>query len=228
MIEIEVSALWKQGLPGAHIGILLMGNVDNTKRPTPLDEAKKEIVSMLRSRYAGLSRADLLKMEVLSAYKAYYKKFKKTYHVQLQLESILHKGKSLPDVSPLVDANFAAEMETFLLTAGHDAERLCTPVTIDISSGTESFVQMNGSKKTLKAGDMMMTDAKGVVCTVLYGQDRRTPISQKTRRVLYVTYGPPGIKTETIHAHLDTLKKNIALFAPGAKVEYQQVHEANQ
>jgi len=109
MIDIAVSNQWGQTFPGAHIGILLMGNVDNRKRSTPLDEQKKDLVSSLRSKYEGYSRADLLETKVLRAYKAYYRNFGKTYHIQLQLESILHKGKSLPNVSPLVDANFAAE-----------------------------------------------------------------------------------------------------------------------
>ena len=228
MIEIAVSEQWRQVFPGAHIGMLLMGNVDNAKRPTPLDELKKEVVSSLRNKYAGYSRTDLLELEVLRAYKAYYKKFDKTYHVQLQLESILHKGKSLPNVNPLVDANFAAEMESLLLTAGHDADFLCPPVTIDVSSGNEEFIQMNGDKKTLKANDMMMTDSKGVVCTVIYGQDQRTPISTKTRRALYVTYVPAGIERSTVATHLDTIKRNILLFAPDAEVEYQHVHTTDR
>jgi len=226
MIDIAVSNQWGQTFPGAHIGILLMGNVDNRKRSTPLDEQKKDLVSSLRSKYEGYSRADLLETKVLRAYKAYYRNFGKTYHIQLQLESILHKGKSLPNVSPLVDANFAAEMETFLLSAGHDADRLFSPVKIGISHGTEEFIQINGSKKTLKANDMMMTDLKGVVCTIIYGQDQRTPISPHTRRALYVTYVPPGIETESVTTHLDAIRKNVILFAPDAEVEYQKVHTA--
>src|SRR5262245_24144930 len=60
----------------------------------------------------------------MAAYVRYYKRFSKTYHVQLQLESIVLKRKSLPSVSPLVDANFTAEVETLVLTAGHDAQKL--------------------------------------------------------------------------------------------------------
>jgi DNA/RNA-binding domain of Phe-tRNA-synthetase-like protein len=206
--------------------MLLIGNVDNGTHSTALDRLKKDVVSTLRSRYSGYSRADLLELEVLGAYKSYYKKFSKTYHIQLQLESILHKGKSLPTVNPLVDANFGAEMETFLLTAGHDADCLCSPVIIDISRGTEEFVQMNGGKKISKAGDMMMTDAMGVVCTIIYGQDRRTPISPQTQRALYVAYVPPGVEAETVISHLDIIKRNVLLFAPDAEVEYQQVHSA--
>jgi len=227
MIEVAVSNQWRKGFSGAHIGMLLIGNVDNKKRPTPLDDLKKEVVSSLRSKYAGYSRADLLELEVLQAYKSYYKKFDETYHLQLQLESILHKGKSLPNVSPLVDANFAAEMDSLLLTAGHDADCLWSPVTIDVSSGSEEFIQMNGSKKTLKANDMMMTDSKGVVCTIIYGQDQRTPISPKTRRALFVTYVPSGVEELAVTTHLDKVKKNVFLFAPDAEVEYQQVHKAD-
>ena len=227
MIEVAISDQWQEVFSGAHIGMLLMGNVDNTKRHTTLDELKKDVVSSLRSKYAGFSRADLLELEVLRTYKSYYKKFDKTYHIQLQLESILHKGKLLPNVSPLVDANFAAEMESLLLTAVHDADCLCSPVMIDASRGNEEFVQMNGSKKILKANDMIMTDAKGVVCTIIYGQDQRTPITTKTQRALYVTYVPAGIDAAIVSSHLETVKRNVLLFAPDAEIEYQQVLTAS-
>ncbi len=67
----------------------------------------------------------------MAAYERYYKRFDKTYHVQLQVESIVLKGKNLPDVSPLVDANFIAEIETFVLTAGHDVMQLQGSVCMD-------------------------------------------------------------------------------------------------
>ena len=227
MIDIEVTDQWRKAFPGAQIGILLMGNVDNTNRPSPLDDLKKNLVSSLRSRYEGHSRADLLEMAVLRTYRSYYGNFGNTYHVQLQLESILHKEKSLPSVSPLVDAVFAAEMETLLLTAGHDADQLCAPVKIDMGLGTEKLIRINGTEKTIKAGDMMMTDAKGVVCTILYGQDRRTPISPKTRRALYVTYVPAGVEADMVSCHLETIKRNILLFSPEAEMEYQTLLRAD-
>jgi DNA/RNA-binding domain of Phe-tRNA-synthetase-like protein len=228
MFDVSVTDNWKRTFPGAHIGLLLVGNVDNSRRPTPLDRRKQEVEAQLREQYAGYNRRDLLELPVLAAYKRYYKAFDKTYHVQLQLESVLHKGKSLPDVSPLVDANFAAELETMLLSAGHDADKLELPVTIDVTDGTEQFFQIDGSEKLLKPNDMMMSDAGGVVCTVLYGQDRRTPISPRTRRALYVAYVPAGIDAATVHHHLDAIKRNVLLFAPDAQVEYQAVFSASQ
>ena len=226
MIEIDVTDRWKKTFPGAHIGMLMLGNVNNTRRPNALDDRKRKLEIHLRKKYAGFSRADLLAVDSMQVYRQFYKRFNKTYHVLLQLESVLNKGKSLPSVSPLVDANFAAELETQILSAGHDADRLETPISIDAATGSEELIQMNGSRKTLKPRDMMMRDGRGVVCSVIYGQDQRTPISVDTRRVLYVAYVPAGIDKDGVFAHLETIKHNVLLFAPNADIEHLQVYAA--
>src|SRR4030095_4146858 len=88
-----------------------------------LVDRKRETEARLRDRYRGPTRLDFTSLPVVAAYARYYKRFNKPEHVQLQLESIVLKGKSLPSVSPLVDANFAAEVDTLVLTAGHDATK---------------------------------------------------------------------------------------------------------
>ena len=224
---IQVTGRWHTTFPGAHVGVLLVGKVDNTKRQTSLDEHKRKVEARLREKYAGFSRAELLELEVLNAYRDYYRRFGNTYHVQLQLESIVHKGKPLPNVNPLVDANFAAELETFVLTAGHDADLLDLPLTLDATRGGETFTGMNGSVKTLKPGDMMMTDAGGVICTVITGQDARTPISPATRRTLYVAYAPAGVPVETVKRQLESILENVLLFAPDAETELLTIYAAS-
>lgn len=226
MLKIEVNGRFHQTFPGGHVGVLLIGNVDNSKRPTPLDQKKREIEASLQEKFAGFSREDLLELEILQAYRRYYKQFKKTYHVQLQLESIVQKGKSLPSVNPLVDANFAAELETLVLTAGHDANLLEAPITINATQAGDKFIQMNGSPQPLKAGDMMMSDGKGIICTIIYGQDQRTPISPKTRRALYVAYAPVGVAVTAVQQQLDLIRENIQLFAPEAEVELLNIFAA--
>lgn len=226
MLEVSISPSWKTAYPGAQIGMLLVENVDNTPRPTALDARKAAVETHLREKYASWERADLIALDVLNAYRAYYKKFGNTYHVQLQLESILYKGKSLPKVSPLVDAGFLAEIETLVLTAAHDADRLIPPLGIDISTGSEEFTQMSGTPRALKPNDMMMTDAQGTVCTILYGQDNRSPITPSTRRALYVAYAPPGIAASDVLAHLEAIRRNILLFTPDAGFPYIEVHSA--
>lgn len=228
MLSINISETWKKSFPGAYIGVLEVDNVDNSKRPTPLDARKKKMEIELRDKYASFTRADLVALHTMQAYRSYYKKFRKTYHVQLQLESVLHKGKTLPNLSPLVDAGFMVELETLILTAGHDVGAIESPVSIEASTGTEDFTRMNGSRITLKPHDMIMSDAKGVICTVIYGQDQRTPISVKTRRALYVAYVPAGIEKAMVYDHLKKIKEYVFLFAPHAVVEQIKVYGADE
>jgi DNA/RNA-binding domain of Phe-tRNA-synthetase-like protein len=219
MIPIEATQAWKAAYPEGAIGLLEVANVDNRAAAPELEARKRAIEQALREKYAGFNRAQFAALPVLRDYVRYYKRFDKTYHVLQQLESVALKGKALPSVSPLVDANFAAELETLVLTAAHDAARLESPVVIDVSGAADTMTQMSGTTKTLPAGDMVMRDADGVSCSILYGQDQRSPVSADTTRALYVAYGPPGVSENDLRRQLDAVLSHLRTFAPGCAVE---------
>ena len=219
MLSISSTNEWRIAHPGAVIGLLELSGVDNSRPSPELDERKRETEARLRERYQGFARADFLSLPVMAAYQKYYKRFTKTYHVLLQLESIVLKGKSLPDVSPLVDANFTAEVDTLVLTAGHDVAKLVSPVLMDVSREGDQITRMNGIPKDMDAGDMVMRDATGVVCSIIYGQDNVSPITSATTHVLYVAYAPAGVPPETVEAQLQKIEENVRLFCPSTRVE---------
>lgn len=218
------SEAWKTTYPGAAIGVLALHGVTNPEHHSTLDQRKRELEEQLRSRFSGYDRAALRALPVMQAYRAYYKRFKKTYHVQLQLESIILKGKSIPRVASLVEAMFMAELEDLLLTAGHDLEVLEMPVGVDVARGGERYVRINGQEQELKAGDMMIADGQGVISSVLYGPDLRTRILPKTQKVLFTTYAPPGIDEQAVWEHLRQLESNVRLVAPQASVVAMEVY----
>lgn len=219
MLTITVTDAWKETHPDGMIGLLEISGVDNTLPAPELDREKRVIEERLREKFSDFSRNDFLELPVMAAYHRYYRKFGYTYHVLQQLESVVHKGKSLPDVSPLVDANFAAELETLILTAGHDVAQLEEPVVIDVARAGDEITQMSGTQKDVPVGDMLMRDAQGVACTILRGQDNRSPISKTTTHVLYVAYVPEGVTEEQVRAQLDRMEAYVLLFAPECVVE---------
>jgi len=219
MLLITATDEWKNAHPGATFGLLELSAVDNSHPSAELQEQKRATEAGLRERYQGFTRKDFLALPVMSAYECYYKRFDKTYHVLLQLESIVLKGKNLPDVSPLVDANFSAEVETLILTAGHDADRLSGDILLDIAGSSDLITRMNGIPKVIDAGDMLMRDAEGVCCTLIYGQDNRSPITPQTSHVLYVSYAPAGVPGELIENHLHKIVGNVRLFSATTQVE---------
>ncbi len=223
MVLISETDAWKNAHSGAVIGLLEISGVENNHESVLLENRKRKIEAELVERYRELSRQELVVLPVMSAYKKYYKRFKKTYHVQLQVESIAQKGKKLPNVSPLVDANFMAEVETFVLTAGHDVTKLQEPILIDVSREGDHITQMNGANKSIRVGDMVMRDADGVNCSILYGQDNRSPIMPETDHVLYVAYAPKGIGGGVVESQLHKIEENVRLFSPKAFVELNRL-----
>ena len=219
MLAVTATQAWKSAHAGALIGLLEVSGVVNKSASPELEALKRVTETRLRERFGRSTRADLVALPVMRDYVRYYKRFDKTYHVLQQLESVALKGKSLPSVSPLVDANFAAELETLVLTAGHDVAKLQRPLCIDVSVDSDTLVQMSGSPKRLSAGDMVMRDAQGLSCSILYGQDNRSPLSASTTTALYVAYAPAGVGEEAVRAQLDAVLANIRMFARACTLE---------
>ena len=220
---LTVSEAWKTAYPGAAVGVLVMRDVLNPERHAALDKRKKEMENQLRSRFSDYDRAALKTLPTIQAYSAYYKRYKKTYHVQHQLESVVFKGKPIPRVAALVEAMFVAELKNLLLTAGHDLDAVQMPVKLDVAEGSERYIRLNGQEQELKPGDMLIADAQGVISCVLYGPDRRTRIAPDTRQVLFTVYAPPGIGEQAVHDHLHDIQANVLLVAPQAEVELLEV-----
>jgi DNA/RNA-binding domain of Phe-tRNA-synthetase-like protein len=221
---LTVSTAWRTTYPQAHVGTLAMRDVANPRHHPALQARKQALEEALRARFAGQGKAGLAALPAMRAYRAYYKRFKKTYHVLLQLRSVVLKGKPLPSVAALVEAMFMAELDNGLLTAGHDLDKAHAPLSLDVAGGDERYVLLNGREQELKPGDMIMSDTQGVICSVIYGADRRTAIGPGTQRVMFVVYAPAGIEAEAVRRHLEDIRDNVLLIAPGAAVEELHVY----
>jgi DNA/RNA-binding domain of Phe-tRNA-synthetase-like protein len=221
-MKISLGKQWKQIGPNASVGILIMRDVTNPDANPELQRRKTEIEKELRQKYAGMDRSDLRTLPTLAAYDRFYRQFRKTYHLQLQLESILD-GKQIPSVASLVEAMFMAELEDQLLTAGHDLDFVQTPVNIDVASGTETYTRMNGKEQSLKSGDLYIHDAEGILSSVIYGPDHRTRIRPETQSVMFTTYAVPGILYAQLDAHLEKLRDYVLLISDEAKVDTLEI-----
>ena len=177
----------------------------------------------LRAQLAGQDRSAVAVLPTIQAYTSYYKRFNKTYHVLLQLESVALKGRSIPRVAGLVEAMFMAELKNQLLTAGHDLAAIQGQVIIGVASGGERYILINGKEQTTAAGDMFMADETGVISSIVYGPDRRTAITPSTTSALFAVYAPAGIGAAAVQRHLEDIRDNILIIAPGAKIEMMQV-----
>ena len=220
---LEVSAAFREAYPEALIGVLVLENVTNSDDDPRLNDQKLALETRLRERFKGLARTDLQQTEPLRSYISYYKRFRKTYHVLLQLESIVSGGRDIPRANCLVEAMFMAELKNQILTAGHDRSTLRPPLRATVVAGDKEYVTISGRTQALTAGDMYVEDGEGVLSAVLHGPDARTKIGIQTTGALYVVYAPPGVDREAVASHLQDIRENVLLFSPGAGVATLEV-----
>jgi DNA/RNA-binding domain of Phe-tRNA-synthetase-like protein len=210
------------GINGCSLGVLIMTDVDNLSTHDTLDNLKHDLEENIKKKHEQTTSQELKALHPMDVYISYYKKFGYTYHVLLQLNSVIHE-KTIPCVSPLVEAMFMAELKNMLLTAGHDLEKIKQPITLKPSTGTETYTGMNDKQITAIPNDIMIADSQSVISSILKGPDHRTCIDTKTKKVLYTVYAPSGIEKELIIQHLNDIEFYVRTFSPNATTQLKKV-----
>ncbi len=217
---------WIIKYPNAKVGILVIKNIEHTNAHATLDTLKAEVENTLRKNYQGFSREKINELPTIYSYNNYYKNFRSTYHVRAQVESVIN-GKSLSSRSAVLTAMFMAEVKNMLLTAGHDCSTLDFPVRITIATGKETFTDIRGAEKNAVEGDMIMSDGKGVISSIILGPDSRTKLTPAVRDVLFAVYAPSDIETKFILSHLKDIENYVKAFSPASETQFLEVFEAS-
>lgn len=79
-----------------------------------------------------------------NVYYRYFKKYKKTYPVLQQLESILLKGRPFPTGRPFNEVAFLTELRTQVLSGAHDAEQVMGTIKLFCPEEKLPFTGMRG------------------------------------------------------------------------------------
>jgi DNA/RNA-binding domain of Phe-tRNA-synthetase-like protein len=222
-MRLEATDRWRLRYPGGVVACMLVTDVSNPERSPALERLLDEIERELRERYGGYDRPALRASPPFAAYGRYYKQFGQTYHVQHQVESVALKGKPIPRRAALVEAAFAEELRSGILTAMHDGDAIGETVVADVAEGNEEMVLYNGKATVLDSGDMYMRDESGILTSVVRGPAAYGLVTSETTRVAVCIYAPDGVGTSLVHEHLERISENMRLISPAAKVELREV-----
>jgi DNA/RNA-binding domain of Phe-tRNA-synthetase-like protein len=220
---LDVDPDWRAKHPGAILGFTALRGVTNPATHPGLNELAAALETDLRSRLGTVDRETIRAIPPLPAYAAYYKRWGQRYHVAMQLESVAQKGKTVPRVAALVEAMFIAELNSLLLTAGHDLDAVELPIRLSVGAG-EAFIGPSGKEMTVKDGDMFIADAAGrVLSAIITGPSDFARIGPETTAALFYTYAPPGVDPELVSNHLDEIERNIRVISPEADVVGREI-----
>lgn len=213
----------KELYPDAIFGIMTVEVTGNDTDRESFLKLEQEILDELTRTNQNYDRKKFILTEPVCHYVKYYKRFKKTYPVLLQLESILLKGRKIPSAGPLVESMFLSEVKNLLLTAGHDMDKLQLPLEVTVAKGGESFEGMGQKSQVLTKDDMLVKDQEGIISGILNGPDNRTSITTNTTKVLYFVYGTDGITYEQMKQHLCDIKDCLITYLPQITIESLEV-----
>lgn len=202
-MDIALTPAFRQTFPDGVFGVLLARNCPNRARATAIAGEQRVVERRLRERF---SAGGIDNHPVAGAYAAYFRRHGARYPVTHQARTII-SGRPIESTSALVEVMFTAEVDSLVLTSGHDLEALAEPLRVDVARGGETYTRLSGKVQTLQPGDMVVRDAEGIIACVLYGPDFRTRLRPQTRAALFGAWGPSG---------LTGAERTSGLCAPGA------------
>ena len=177
-----------------------------------------ERLQRLRERYADYDRRTVFGENV---YFRFFRKFKKTYPVMMQLESFLLKGRPFPIDNSVTAIPFLAELETQSLSGTHDVDFVRGAVRLFAGTEKAPFPGMRGEEVHTYPGDFCARDDDGIIFSMIAGADARTCAKPGSRHVFYPVFGVAGQPVGEIAAVLDRLEGCVRVLAPEAETARQ-------
>lgn len=170
----------------------------------------------LREKYADYDRKAVFGE---NPYFRFFKKFKKTYPVMQQFESVMFKGRPFPEDDPVMGVPFLLELTTFVLSGTHDLDRMDGPLTIFTPDAKLPFPGMRGDSTHTYPNDICGRDGTDIIFSMIAGADERTCIHPDSRHVFYPVFGTPATPTATIEDALERLTFFVRILAPDTAIE---------
>ena len=152
-------------------------------------------------------------------YFRYFRKFRKTYPVMMQVESFLLKGRPFPEGRYVNAVAFLTELRTRALLGTHDGEKVAGDIVFYTETAKTPFPSIHGGDAHSYPGDVTGRDDEGIIISMIGGVDARTCISDDSRHALYFVFGTPGMTVEELSAHLDTAEGYAKVLAPDAEMK---------
>ncbi|HET8679796.1 MAG TPA: hypothetical protein VFM39_06720 [bacterium] len=220
---IDLTPAFCLAFPSGLFGALIVRGCPNRTRATALVAEKRAVEARLRERF-GVEGID--GDPVARAYAEHFRRHGTRYPVVHQAKAVL-QGRSIESPSALVEVMFTAELDSLVLTSGHDLESLSGPLRVDVALDGDVYTKLSLKEQTTRRGDMVVRDAEGIIASVLYGPDHRTRVREETTAALFGAWCPLGITAAAVEAHLDTVAVLVRREWPDAAIDPPRIVSAS-
>ncbi|MBS7621755.1 hypothetical protein KEJ32_06570 [Candidatus Bathyarchaeota archaeon] len=203
--------------PQLAISIGTINNVVVEKENQKVKELKKALFTEVRAQH---NVEELRENPTVRAYRDFYWKLNidptKTRPSGEALLRRVLRGDELPTISTAVDAYNLASMKTIIPISGFDRDTLHPPFNVRFAENGETFIGIGMQKPVALASNMLvLADTKRVLCIYPHRDADQTKITLKTKNILIVAYGAPGITHQQLEGAVELALEYIGMCCGG-------------
>ena len=204
-INFSISSAYKTRYPTVPFGLTLITGCLPFADNAAFDQYKRKLLRKMRRRETleEISRR-------IETYDRFFEGFGFECPLPKHLKRTIHSG--FPRYNLMVDAHFMAEMCAGILVAVTDYDRFEGALTLDLAGEGEVCRGMGGRDLAAKEGEIVLRDAKEIVCVLCQGADEKTRVREETRNVLFYAYAVPGIDGRYLSEGLAVAAETMAQF----------------
>jgi len=187
------------------------------KQNAELEKFKGEITEKAKEKY------DLNSVRNLPTFRAYRDFFwrvgidptKNRPAAEALIRRVL-RGRTMPRINTLVDAYNLASIKTEMALAAFDANKLKGDLIMRFAEKREKFLGIGMEKPMLlQGGEIVISDNQKLVAIYPYRDADSTKITEKTKNVMLLVCGVPGIGEETLQNAAQVALEYITSFCGG-------------
>jgi len=216
-VTLNIESHLQKSFPDLKVLTCLIRGINVEKRNVELERFKQEVMKQVRDQY------DLDSLRNLSTFRTYRDFF---WRVRIDptknrpaAEALIRRvigGKAVPNINTLVDAYNLASVKTEIALAAFDADRLKGDLLMRFATEGEEFLGIGMEKAmVLQGGEIVISDDEKLVAVYPHRDADNTKITMKTKNVVLLVCGVPGIGEETLQKAAQVAVEYITRFCNG-------------
>lgn len=204
----------KNSFPDIRIEKAEVEDIEVKKRSAPLDILKKKIIHEVKKEY---TLEDLKDASLIRMYRDFYWRIGiDPTKIRPSSEALIRRilqGKDVLNINTCVDAYNLVSIKTNIAIGVFDRDKLIGNLMLRSADEGEKFIGigMDGSR-SLRGNEIVIADDEKIIAIYPYRDSNETKVTLKTKNVVILICGVPGIKSNILKKARDLTIEYITSF----------------
>lgn len=219
-MELNISPDLVERFTGLQALLAYIRGVKVEKQSIELEDFREKIIKEVKEKYDIESLKDV---PILRAYRDFFWRVGiDPTKVRPAAEALIRRiigGKSIPSINNIVDAYNLASIETEIALAAFDGDKIQGNLIMRFAKKDEKFLGIGMEEpKELQGVEIVVSDDVKLVAIYPYRDADESKLNEKTRNVLLMICGVPGISKDSLMNAKDIAIEYITKFCGGMEV----------